>query len=148
MAIRNAPTPDKALVESLRKDAALYRRIGEDARADRFDVTADRLAILSQHGELVEAAFRLGFSLGNLAGGGKADRSTVDRAWENSRAALSQPQHGGLVEALRKIAAFGDPYEIADNPEEFGGTDDGCETVCMAYENMQSIARAALGEKG
>lgn len=48
--------------------------------------------------------------------------------------------------ALRQIAAYGDPYEIAEEPDEFGGTDDGLETVCMAYENMQSVARRALEE--
>lgn len=54
------------------------------------------------------------------------------------------------VKAARKrlamIADFGDPYEISDEPEEFGGTDDGLETVCMAYENMQQIARNGLAE--
>ena len=49
-----------------------------------------------------------------------------------------------LLKALEQIASFGDPWEIAENPEEFGGTDDGSETVCMAFENMQSIAIAAL----
>jgi hypothetical protein len=51
-----------------------------------------------------------------------------------------------LREALRKIAAFGDPYEIAEDPEEWGGPDDALETVCMAYENIQGIARAALAK--
>lgn len=46
--------------------------------------------------------------------------------------------------ALTCIANFADPYEISEDLEEFGGTDDGLETVCMAYENMQSIARATL----
>ena len=47
---------------------------------------------------------------------------------------------------LETIAAFGDPSEIAKDPEKYGGTDDGLETVCMAYENMQSTAAAALAE--
>jgi Lar family restriction alleviation protein len=47
---------------------------------------------------------------------------------------------------LETIAAFGDPFEISQEPEEYGGTDDGLETVCMAYENMQSTTAAALNE--
>lgn len=46
--------------------------------------------------------------------------------------------------ALDQISNFADPYEIAEEPEAFGGTDDGHETVCMAYENIQSIATIAL----
>jgi hypothetical protein len=54
----------------------------------------------------------------------------------------------GLIERaearLKAITEFGDPYEINEDPEEYGGPDDGLETVCMAYENMQCIAAAAL----
>ena len=52
-----------------------------------------------------------------------------------------------LEEARKRfqmIADFGDPFEISQEPEEFGGTDDGTETVCMVYENMQLIAENAL----
>jgi hypothetical protein len=56
------------------------------------------------------------------------------------RAALER-----AAERFAAIVAFGDPNEISQEPEEFGGTDDGLETVCMAYENMQFIAeRGAL----
>lgn len=58
-----------------------------------------------------------------------------------------------LIAALAKaaarfeaISAFADPYEIASNPEDFGGTDDGEETVCMAYDNMQGIAYVGASE--
>lgn len=50
------------------------------------------------------------------------------------------------AERFKQIASFGDAYEISEEPEEFGGTDDGLETVCMAYENMQSIAERGLAE--
>lgn len=42
---------------------------------------------------------------------------------------------------FKAITEYGDPFEIMEDPEEFGGTDDGPETVCMVYENIQGIAR-------
>lgn len=44
---------------------------------------------------------------------------------------------------FRAIREYGDPFEILNDPEEFGGTDDGAETVCMVYENIQSVAKEA-----
>lgn len=85
--------------------------------------------------------------------------ASVDRAEANQAAWVEIAEERAAViealqvqaekdaEALRKIAAYGDPYEIADAPEDFGGTDDGTETVCMAYENMQSIAQARLADR-
>lgn len=46
--------------------------------------------------------------------------------------------------ASKRLSADGDPFEISQEPEEFGGTDDGLGTVCMVYENIQSEATRAL----
>lgn len=57
--------------------------------------------------------------------------------------------HAAIQAARRRfamIAEFGDPFEILADPEAFEGTDDGPETVCMVYENMQQIARNGLAE--
>lgn len=79
-----------------------------------------------------------------------------DRMGDISRQAADaihtlRQRNARLVEGLSNIATrlealenYGDPYEIADDPEDFGGTDDGLETVCMAYENLQGSA-AAIG---
>lgn len=64
---------------------------------------------------------------------------TNDQAISTLTAALEDAR-----KRFQMIADFGDPYEINDEPEDFGGTDDGAETVCMAYENMQCIAENAL----
>lgn len=53
------------------------------------------------------------------------------------------PYREALERALNRLEAivsFGNPEEIAEDPENFGGTDDGLETVIMVYENMQHIA--------
>ena len=76
----------------------------------------------------------------------------ADRFRDDARAALSSLPLKDIRTALERAAhaldcignLFGDPEEIYSEPEEFGGTDDGAETVIMAYENMQGTAQRAL----
>jgi hypothetical protein len=45
---------------------------------------------------------------------------------------------------LRLISDIADPDDILADPEEYGGTDDGPETLSMVCENMKSLAAMAL----
>lgn len=42
-----------------------------------------------------------------------------------------------VVEHTREMT---EPEEISEDPEEFGGTDDGLETLSMAYDNLKLMA--------
>lgn len=51
---------------------------------------------------------------------------------------------GHAMAALRCLADYAEPEELLDDPEGFGGTDDGVETLSMAYDNMRFAAERGV----
>ena len=48
------------------------------------------------------------------------------------------------MESLKALSLYADPEELLAEPEDFGGTDDGVETLSMAYDNMKFAAARGL----
>lgn len=78
-------------------------------------------------------------AIGKDAGGSQFTPTLQTVGPEALRIAL-----GHAMAALRCLADFADPEEILEEPEDFGGTDDGAETLSMAYDNMKFAAQRGL----
>lgn len=57
---------------------------------------------------------------------------------------LLERVHKDLEAGIKIVQAYADPFDIAEDPEDYYGTDDGTETLAMAYENLQSEAVGQL----